>query len=94
MKEEGDIPVIKIGNISNGQGIILDDNSQYVNVGFLSLNKKYHIAKGDILISLTGSHINQPNSMVGRCCKSSDETVYLLNQRASNEQKDYHFSRI
>ena len=82
LKEEGDIPVIKIGNISNGQGIILDDNSQYVKVGFLSLNKKYHIAKGDILISLTGSHINQPNSMVGRCCKSSDETVYLLNQRA------------
>lgn len=82
LKAQGYIPVVKIGNISNGQGVILDGNSQYVDMKFLSLNKKYHIAKGDILISLTGSHVNQPKSMVGRCCRNLDETVYLLNQRA------------
>lgn len=26
--------------------------------------------------------MNQPNSMVGRCCRNLDNTVYLLNQRA------------
>ena len=63
---EGDIPVIKIGNISNGGDVILNDNTQYVTDDFWTINEKYHIKKGDILISLTGSHINQPNSMVGR----------------------------
>jgi len=82
LKVEGAIPVIKIGNISNGQGIIVDENTQYVDSDFLSINNKYHIAKGDILISLTGSHINQPNSMVGRCCRNTDDSLYLLNQRA------------
>ena len=82
LKVEGDIPVVKIGNISNGHGIILDENTQYVDMSFMSINKKYHISKGDILISLTGSHINQPNSMVGRCCRHLEQAVYLLNQRA------------
>lgn len=26
--------------------------------------------------------MNQPNSMVGRCCRNLDDTIYLLNQRA------------
>ena len=34
------------------------------------------------MISLTGSHINQPNSMVGRTCRSYSDKKYLLNQRA------------
>lgn len=81
--QEGDeIPVIKIGNISNGANVIIDDSTQYVDSSLLTLDEKYHIKKGDILISLTGSHINQPNSMVGRCCRNKDDKVYLLNQRA------------
>ena len=79
---EGDIPVIKIGNISNGGDVILNDNTQYVTDDFWTINEKYHIKKGDILISLTGSHINQPNSMVGRTCRSYSDKKYLLNQRA------------
>lgn len=82
LSEGTDIPVIKIGNISNGENIIVDNSTQYVNKEFLSIDKKYHILNGDILISLTGSHMNQPNSMVGRCCRNLDDVVYLLNQRA------------
>ena len=77
-----DVPVIKIGNISNGSDLIEDDSTQYVSKDFLKINEKYHINKDDILISLTGSHINQPNSMVGRVCRSYSEKTYLLNQRA------------
>lgn len=82
LAEGEDIPVIKIGNISNGKNIIIDDATQFVNKEFLNINDKYHINQGDILISLTGSHMNQPNSMVGRCCRNLDTEVYLLNQRA------------
>lgn len=82
LSEGTDIPIIKIGNISNGENIIVDNSTQYVHKEFLSIDKKYHVLKGDILISLTGSHMNQPNSMVGRCCRNLDDVVYLLNQRA------------
>ena len=80
--EDSDVPVIKIGNISNGEDVIIDEGTQYVNVDFLSIDEKYHIKKGDILISLTGSHINQPNSIVGRTCRNYSDKEYLLNQRA------------
>ena len=82
LQEKGEIPVVKIGNISNGRNIVIDDDTQYVDSEFLSLDSKYHIRKGDILISLTGSHMNQPNSMVGRSCRSYNDSEYLLNQRA------------
>ena len=77
-----EIPVIKIGNISNGNDVILDNSTQYVSKEFLSIDEKYHVKKGDVLISLTGSHINQPNSMVGRSCRNFSDTEFLLNQRA------------
>lgn len=94
-KEEG-IPVVKIGNISNGEDILCNEQMQYVEESFLDkLDEKYHISKGDVLISLTGSHINQPNSMVGRTCRSLTDKRYLLNQRAGkvlpfeNTNKNY-----
>lgn len=82
LKPEGDIPVVKIGNISNGKDILFDKDTQFVDKKLLSINEKYHIKKGDVLISLTGSHINQPNSMVGRSCRYYQEKELLLNQRA------------
>ena len=94
-REEG-IPVVKIGNISNGEDILCNEQMQYVDESFLDrLDEKYHISKGDVLISLTGSHINQPNSMVGRSCRSLTDKKYLLNQRAGkvipfeNTNKEY-----
>lgn len=95
LSEGTDIPVIKIGNISNGEDVVLDDSTQYVNEEFLDIDEKYHVVKGDILISLTGSHMNQPNSMVGRSCRNLKDTIYLLNQRAGkvipkkNVDKDF-----
>lgn len=81
LKDSADIPVIKIGNISNGRSILLD-NMQFVDSSLLKVNSKYHIKRGDVLLSLTGSHINQPNSMVGRSCRNYEEETFLLNQRA------------
>ena len=82
LHDQDEIPVVKIGNISNGKNIVIDEGTQYVSKDFLSIDEKYHIKKGDILISLTGSHLNQPNSIVGRSCRSYNDDVYLLNQRA------------
>lgn len=97
LKDDGDIPVIKIGNISSGANVVEDSTTQYVSKDFLKINEKYHIKKDDILISLTGSHINQPNSMVGRVCRNYRDRIYLLNQRAGKvipkkiESRDYIF---
>lgn len=95
LSEGTEIPVIKIGNINNGNDVIIDSSTQYVSSDFLSIDEKYHIKKGDVLISLTGSHINQPNSMVGRSCRNFSDTEFLLNQRAGkvipNENADKNY---
>jgi len=78
--EEG-IPVIKIRNIR--LGAIDNSEIQYVSDEYLKINPKYHVYPGDILISLTGSHINQPNSVVGRVARfPKGSKNALLNQRA------------
>ena len=78
--DEG-IPVIKIKNIRVGT-VDLDD-AAYVAERFLKLDAKYHVGPGDLLISLTGSHPNQPNSVVGRVARmGAHQTSSLLNQRA------------
>jgi restriction endonuclease S subunit len=79
IKETG-VPVIKIKNIKNG-GIDLAD-CDFASSKFLTLNEKYHIKRNDILVSLTGSHITQPNSVVGRIAIYKHGHTALLNQRA------------
>lgn len=75
------VPVIKIKNIRVGT-VDLDDVA-HVDERFLKLDSKYHVNPGDLLISLTGSHPNQPNSVVGRVARmGSHQTRCLLNQRA------------
>mgnify|MGYP002763460771 FL=1 len=81
LKETADIPIIKIGNISNGRNVI-NENMQFVSKELLGINKKYYVNRGDVLLSLTGSHMNQPNSVVGRSCRNYSDRLYLLNQRA------------
>ncbi len=74
------IPVIKIKNIQLGEVDLA--NIQCVSEQYLSIDSKYHVHKGDILISLTGSHINQPNSVVGRVARyNKGFPKALLNQR-------------
>lgn len=76
------IPVIKIANIRVGS-VDLSDCAK-VSPEYLSrINDKYRVNSGDILISLTGSHLTQPNSVVGRVARMPiNGPQCLLNQRA------------
>lgn len=75
------IPVIKIKNIRLGYVDLSD--TEFVSEQYLSLDQRFHVKGGDILISLTGSHVTQPNSIVGRVAIYSDNLpASLLNQRA------------
>lgn len=78
--EQG-IPVIKIKNIRVGFVDLSD--ADHVADKYIRIPNRYHVQSGDILISLTGSHITQPNSVVGRVARHpSDLPMCLLNQRA------------
>ncbi|NCB40045.1 MAG: hypothetical protein EOM80_14870, partial [Erysipelotrichia bacterium] len=78
------IPVIKIANVRNGQVDFSESSTQYVDATFLkTLDSKYQVKKGDVLVSLTGSHITQPNSVVGRIGRLRSEQIALVNQRAA-----------
>ena len=75
------IPVIKIKNIRVGHVDL--GEADHVNAKFLSISDRFHIRAGDVLISLTGSHISQPNSVVGRVARHAvGQPTCLLNQRA------------
>lgn len=77
---ERGIPAIKIKNVRVGYVDLSD--AACVDEKYLSLPERYHVRPGDVLISLTGSHISQPNSVVGRVARhSSDLPECLLNQR-------------
>ena len=79
-REEG-IPVVKIKNIRIGFVDLSD--ADCVDEKYLSIHERYHVQRGDVLISLTGSHITQPNSVVGRVARHTAELPRcLLNQRA------------
>src|SRR2546426_514529 len=79
-RSEG-IPVIKIANIKVGSVDLSD--ADCVDPRYMSLDRRYHVKYGDLLISLTGSHLTQPNSVVGRVALFSNRVgAYLLNQRA------------
>jgi len=79
-KPIGDIPVIKIANIRRGYVDLSD--AVFVSNDFISLDTRFQVTFGDILISLTGSHITLPNSVVGRVAKYRIQKTSLLNQRA------------
>lgn len=90
------IPVIKIKNIKD-EKVVLDE-SDYVDLS-IEVPNRFHLNKGDILISLTGSHITLPSSVVGRVAMYRHEENSYLNQRAgkfinieeSDCLKDYLF---
>lgn len=73
------VPIIKIKNISP-PCVTLDDLT-YVSNEVAEKQKKFILSYDDVLIAMTGSHINQWSSVVGRVArvKYSDKT--LLNQR-------------
>ena len=87
-KEGGTTPVLKIKNIKVGTASLVD--AGYVNSGFIrQVAPKFHILPNDILISLTGSHMSQPNSVVGRVGRyPKSYPLALLNQRAGKVLPD------
>jgi type I restriction enzyme S subunit len=79
-KDEG-TPIIKIKNIRPPK-ISLED-VQFYNKPLDAKLKSYLVNKGDILISMTGSHINQIASAVGRVARYNSDKPALINQRVS-----------
>ena len=73
------IPVIKIKNI-NPPCVTLNDLT-YIPYSIACKNPKYILKKGDILIAMTGSHINQIASVVGRVGRVLYDDITVLNQR-------------
>jgi len=74
------IPVLKIKNV--GKGNLIYSEVSYVNESFIDTTSSFVTKEGDVLISMTGSNINQPDSMVGRVARvSKDDPISLINQR-------------
>lgn len=85
--QDSGIPVIKITNIKNGYVDLYDTATEYISYeDFKSLDQKYIVSKKDILISLTGSHLTQPNSVVGRVAQYNHNIDSVLNQRTGKLQ--------
>ncbi len=77
--ETGKIPIIKIANITPPSVEI--QNAQYYSIKDYSDLTRFIVEKGDILISMTGSHMNQINSAVGKVGRYYFDDRSLLNQR-------------
>lgn len=73
------IPIIKIKNI-NPPFVSLDDLT-YVSEEIAEKQNKFVLSYDDVLIAMTGSHINQWASVVGRVARVKYHDKTLLNQR-------------
>ena len=73
------IPVIKIKNITPPSVSLID--LSYVPEEIADQNRKFILSYDDVLIALTGSHINQMASVVGRVAKVKYSEKTVLNQR-------------
>lgn len=80
------VPVLKIKNISDKS--LLLDSLDFLPERFLEIPDKYKVSQGDVLISMTGSHITMPASAVGRVARSRCDDIFLLNQRVGKMQVD------
>lgn len=76
---ESGIPIIKISNI-NPPNVTLNDLT-YVSEECANKQKNFILSYNDVLIAMTGSHINQIASVVGRVARIKYHQKSLLNQR-------------
>lgn len=80
LQPEGFCPVIKIKNVRDGF-LSLGDIS-YVREDLASQTTRFLCETGDVLISMTGSGPNAPDSMVGRVARvKGSDLPALINQR-------------
>ena len=73
------VPVIKIKNVTP-PSVTLEDLS-FVSKEIAQAQSKFQLKYGDVLIALTGSHINQMASVVGRVARVKYHVPSLINQR-------------
>lgn len=78
-KTEGDIPIIKIANIASPE--IELSAAHYYSGEIHNGIKRSIVENGDIIISMTGSHMNQLNSAVGKIGRYNHASPAVLNQR-------------
>lgn len=76
---QGGYPIIKIANIVSPD--IELETSKYYSGDLNNSMKKSMVEYGDILISMTGSHMNQINSAVGKIGRYNYDVPAILNQR-------------
>lgn len=76
--DEG-IPIVKIKNITP-PNVSLEDLT-YVSDEIAQKSEKFMLSYNDVLIAMTGSHINQWASVVGRVARVKYKEKSLLNQR-------------
>jgi len=77
--DTGEFPVIKIKNVASGT---LDMRGcQYISCEVADTAARFRASRGDILIAMTGSHIHQPSSMVGKVTRYTTDDVAYINQR-------------
>ena len=81
-QEFGEYPIVKIKNVTPPSTTICD--AQFYNSKLDSKLRKYEVTAGDILISMTGSHMSQINSAVGKVGRYNHKKTALLNQRVGN----------
>jgi len=79
---DGDIPIIKINNLTPPNVDIED--AQFFRGQLDKKLENYLVEPGDILISMTGSHMNQMSSAVGKVGRYNHEFSCLQNQRVGN----------
>jgi type I restriction enzyme S subunit len=75
----GDFPVIKIKNVAKGTLDMAD--CQFVAATVAKDASRFKAEHGDILIAMTGSHITQPSSVVGRVARYNYNAEAYVNQR-------------
>ena len=73
------VPIIKIKNICPPY-VSLDDLT-FVSNEVADKQRRFILSFDDILIAMTGSHINQWASVVGRVARVKYHDITLLNQR-------------
>ncbi len=90
--ETGDFPIIKIANIVSPN--IELETASYFKGELNNSMKKSFVQYGDILISMTGSHINQMNSAVGKIGRYNYQFPAILNQRVGKLKPKFECSEF
>lgn len=83
-KSQGDVPVVRIGDISDGE-ITFTDRSKYVDRKFLLSCSEFRVEQGDILVALSGA-------TTGKSGVYRLQQPALLNQRVARLRVEQPFS--